>query len=59
MGKTKKPNKEEILCPKCDEVHNSEKQFCQKCGYNIAYWLRTGKEYEVKKASCLPFTKGF
>lgn len=50
---------EQIRCPKCDEVHKEEKQFCQKCGFNIAYWLRTGKDYEVKKADCLPFTKGF
>lgn len=49
----------EIKCPKCNEPYIEGKQFCQKCGYNIAYWIRTGREYQLKKAECLPFTKGF
>ena len=44
-------------CPKCSHPKDKGKQFCQKCGFNIAYWIRTGVEYEPSTPH-LPFTRG-
>lgn len=54
-------NKGGIKCPKCNTPYEIGKQFCQgdNCGFNMAYWIKTGMEYQPGKASCLPFTKGF
>lgn len=53
-----KDTKKTIKCPKCGTKYEEGKQFCQKCMFNMAYWIKNNKEYEVTKAQCLPFTKG-
>lgn len=52
--------KKKIICPKCNKEHKErDKQYCQHCLFNIAYWLSTGRSYAPENAKCLPFTKGY
>lgn len=48
--------KEPTVCPECKKEAVPKKQFCP-CGFNIGYWLNTGKKKVVNRGTFLPYTR--